>query len=176
MQETGILGLFPKRQMKPSDRLRRWATRASILLATFAVLANGQEASAKNLDLLTRYLIPVFLIQNFTATCRINDPTFLSELPRGASTVDEMSEQTKREITDGLTDDDAKTVVLVAANTALKASRDEMLKLSPEYPKLAAEPLFRWCHDDAMPYILNVIRKNQQEHDEFLKIIKKAKE
>src|ERR1019366_2042574 len=175
MQQTGIVSLFSKRWTKPSGRLRRWVTRASILLVFFAMVTNGQEASAKNLELLMRYLVPVFLIQNFTATCRINDPTFLSELSHGANTVDELSEQEKREITDGLTDDDAKTVILVAANTALKAARDEMHKLSPEYPNLPAEPLYRWCHNDAQPYIMNVVRKNQKEHDEFLKNIENAK-
>ena len=176
MQHTGILSLFSNRYRKPSGRLRRWVTRASIFPAVFAMLTNGQEASAKDLELLMRYLTPVFLIQNFTATCRINDPAFLSELPHGANTVDELSEQTKQEITDRLTDDDAKTVVLVAANTALKAARDEMHKLSPEYPNLPAEPLYRWCHNDAQPYIMNVIRKNQKEHDEFLNVIENAKD
>jgi hypothetical protein len=176
MQNIDISSLFSNRCTKPPGRLSLWVIRTSIFLVFLAVLTNGQEASAKDLELLMRYLVPVFIIQNFTATCQINDPAFLSELPHGANTVDELSEQTKREITDGLTVDDAKTVVLVAANTALKASRDEMRKLSPEYPKLEAEPLFRWCHYDAKPHILNVVRKNQQEHDEFLKIIEKAKE
>src|ERR1039458_1742363 len=83
------------------------------------------ETASKDLELLMRYLVPVFLIQNFTATCRIDDPAFLFELPHGANTVDELSEQTKREITDRLTDDDAKTVVLVAANTRSEERSEE---------------------------------------------------
>jgi hypothetical protein len=150
--------------------------RVAIFLAFNLVFANVQEASAKDLELLMRYLAPVFLIQNIATTCRINDPAFLSELPHGANTVDELSDQTKWEITEGLPNDEAKKVVLVAANTALKAARDEMSKLSPEYPKIEAQPLFRWCTNEAKPFILNVVHKNRQEHDEFLKIIKKAKD
>jgi hypothetical protein len=61
-----------------------------------------------------------------------------------------LSDQTKWEITEGLPNDEAKTVVLVAANTALKAARDEMSKLSPEYPKIDAQPLSRWCTNEAI--------------------------
>lgn len=173
MQRTGVLyGRCKKHFGRPS----RWVTRASISLASILVFSNAQEASAKDLELLMRYLTPVFLIQNFTRTCRINDQAFLSELFHGARTVDELSDQTKLEITEGLTDDEAKTVVLVAANTALKAARDEMRKLSPDYPKIEAQLLFRWCNNEAKPFILNVVYKNQKEHDEFLKIIKKAKD
>jgi preprotein translocase subunit SecA len=96
-------------------------------------------------------------------------------LSHGANTVDELSVQTKQEITDKLANDDARTVVLAAANTARKAASDEMHKLSSEYPSLSAEPLYRWCHNDARPYILNVVDKNWREHDEFLKIIEELK-
>jgi len=39
-------------------------------------------ALAKDLELLTRYLIPPFLAQNFTAACRNNDASFLAVASR----------------------------------------------------------------------------------------------
>jgi hypothetical protein len=155
-------------------RLKPWITRGLVLAALIVILPYG--ARAKDLELLMRYLVPAFLSQNFAAVCRVSIPTFLSDLPHGAGAVDEFSEQIKKTITDNLTSDEAATVVLVAANTALQAARNEMRKLSPEYPKIAPGPVSQWCHDDARPYILQVMQKNQREYGEFLKIIEKAKQ
>jgi hypothetical protein len=121
-------------------------------------------------------LVPVFLSQNFTAACRAANPHFLWTLPHGSKTVDEFSEQMKREITDKLPAQEAATVVLVAANMALRAARNEMYKLSQSYPAWVQKPLSRWCDDEAQPYILDVMQKDQREHEKLLAIIEKAKQ
>jgi len=138
------------------------------------VCSTDLNATTRNLDLLTRYLVPVFLAQDFAITCRVNDPEFLSELPHGAQTVDEFSRQIKKELTDGLTDQEANTVVFVAANTARDAARDEMRKLSPNYPELPAKPLNYWCRSAARPFILKVLVTDQRQHKQFLKLLKRA--
>ena len=41
-------------------------------------------ASAKDFDLLTRYLVPVFFSQDFAEACRAANPDFLQTLPHGS--------------------------------------------------------------------------------------------
>lgn len=150
----------------------RWR---AIVLLIFALIISPQSVSAKDLDLLIRYLIPVFLSQNFALICRANNPYFLSELPNGTVLVDEFSNEMKREITDGLSADDLQLVVTTAANNARTTARNALIKINPEYPKLAAVPTEHWCSDDARSFILQVIKTDQAEHERFLKIIEAAK-
>ena len=51
-----------------------------------------------------------------------------------------------------------------------------MLTLSHGNTLGAPLPLNKWCEEEAQPYILEVVRKNKQEHDTFLEIIAKAKQ
>jgi hypothetical protein len=76
MQCPSILHLCSIRRKRLSRHLMRWKVRALIIVAFLVILTNCPESYAKDLDLLIRYLVPVFLIQNFTAICRINDPVF----------------------------------------------------------------------------------------------------
>jgi hypothetical protein len=175
MERCGSLSIFSGRWKTSVRCLQPWS-RTAILAVFILIVRSGLAASAKDLDLLTRYLVPVFLAQHFAATCRVADPAFLFDLPRGSEIVDDFSEQLKREISSKLTEHDAATVVVVAANTALQAARDEMRKLSLAYPKLPAEALNRWCRDDARPLILKVIRADQRGHEEFLDLIRKARQ
>jgi hypothetical protein len=156
--------------------LRRNAIRAATLVSVVVAMAPCHMASAKDLALLTRYLVPVFLSQNFAAVCRAENPDFLATLPRGIESIDSFSGRLKKEVTDGLPERDAAMVVLAAADTALRLAEDEARKLSPGYPKWTTGELDPWCRDNAKPYILMVLQKDQLEHDAFLRIIGRAKQ
>lgn len=153
----------------------RFSRDALVRALVFGLFFTPQPIWAKDLDLLIRYLIPVFLSQNFASICRANNPYFLSELPNGTASLDELSNEMKREITDGLSADDAQLVVITAANNARTTARNALSKIAPEYPKLAAVPTEHWCNDDARSFILRVIKTDQAEHERFLKIIEAAK-
>ncbi len=152
--------------------LARWAARALLVVSFVA----PQEASAKNLDLLIRYLIPVFIAQNFSVICRANNPQFLADWPSDVKMIDDFANEMKQEITDGLSDADAQFVALIAANNARDTAREAVRKINPDYPKLAAEPTAQWCKDDARSYILQVIKTDQVAHDHVLEILKAAKQ
>ena len=147
----------------------------NFVMTVAALSSINSAASATNLDLLVRYLVPVFLAQDFTEACRAADPGFLTELPHGARSVDEASSTMKAEITNGLDRDEAAAIVLAAANTALLAAKSEVAKLSPDYPRVEQSVLKQWCHANAEPYVLNVLKTNEKGHEEFLKLISKAK-
>jgi hypothetical protein len=164
------------RRSKPGRRNQtlRWVL--TLILALLLTVPCGLIASAKDLELLTRYLVPVLLSQNFASVCRMANPEFLSRLPSGLGTVDEFSETIKKEITNGLTEQEAAMVVLNAANTALQAARNEMRKLNPEYPKWVSAPIQRWCYDETQSYILRVMQSDQREHEKFLAVLERAKQ
>lgn len=146
----------------------------SVASLVFVVVFSG-SATAAALDILIRLLIPVFLAQNFSSLCLASDPKFLSELPAPRYDVASFTEHFKDHITAGLTHDEAKRVVAVAANTARQAAREEIRKISPQYPAVAPEVIGTWCQTQARAYVLAVMNKHYDEHDEFLRIMELAK-
>jgi len=136
----------------------------------------SQQAPAKDLDFLTRYLVPIFLSQDFSAICREKEPGFLKQLPNGAGSIDDFSDKMKHEVTAGLSDDEAATVVLSAADIAIQAARDTLRKLNLDAPGLSAGRLNQWCATAAKPYVLNVVTRDQERHSTLLAILHKAKQ
>ena len=145
------------------------------LFAVVALLATATKPGvAKDLDLLIRYLVPVFLSQDLAEACR-GKPGFLSDLPHGAASVDETSQKIKFEVTDGLDSSEAPWVDLAAANTALKAARTEMRKLADADGHIPAGTLDTWCFASAQPLILKIMRANEQSQSQMLAAIRRAK-
>jgi hypothetical protein len=141
------------------------------------VLTGSSSAgSAKDLDLLIRYLAPVFLSQNFAAVCQTLDPNLLSQLPGGYGAVSQFSTEMKFEIADGLSPDELRFVVLSAAKTAQVRAREAIKLLNPDYPRRNPAIERPWCEKEAMPLVAAVLKKDVDEHDKLMQIIKKAKE
>jgi hypothetical protein len=115
------------------------------------------------------------LAQNFSTACSASLPNFLRELPAGAESVNMASTRIKAEITDGLPDNEAAGIVLVAANTALRAALAEMRALPSDGRTIQRAVVARWCREKAEPYILKVLRTDRQAHDRFVAIIEQAK-
>jgi len=138
-------------------------------------ISTSYSAAGKDLELLTSYLVPLFLAQNFAVTCRAKIPDFLGELPAGVDSVNVASATIKAEITDGLPANEAAGIVLVAANTARREAVGEMRALSSDGQTIPRQVLYRWCHEKVEPYILNMLRSDQQDHDNFVAVLERAK-
>jgi hypothetical protein len=162
---------------KKCVRYSHWrAICAAIMLFVALPTVSGPEASAKDLPLLTQYLVPIFLSQDLATACGAANPHFLRTLPRGANSVAEFAERMKKDITDNLPDDEAAIVVLAAANQALAAARFELHNRNGRHPASEPNAFAQWCNDRAEPFILFVIRKDQDEYGRLLSLIKKAKQ
>ena len=88
------------------------------------------NASATDLDMLVRLLVPAYMAQNFAAVCTSENPQFLSELEHGSATVGAFAEETKKRVTAGLPQDEADKVRVTAADTARQVARHELQLLS----------------------------------------------
>ena len=150
----------------------RYARPVAVLLAALVPF----DASAKDLDLLTRLLIPGYIAQDFAAVCGTYDPHFLPEMNGGSAAVAAYAQHLKIEITSGLTQADAMTTMIAAANTALAIARQQMRALGgKEAPDFAAVKIRAWCESSAKPYILDVVRAHINRHSKFDKIVADAK-
>ena len=149
--------------------------RAGSVVALLATLI-PVSAGAKDLDLLTRLLIPGYVAQDFAAVCDKDDPNFLPEIDGGAATVTAYAQHLKIEITSKLTQADAMKTMIVAANTAMSVARKQVQALSDaDSVSVSAAKIGTWCHSSAKPYILNTVRAHTAQHGAFDKMVADAK-
>lgn len=157
------------------DCLRiRLAGRIVALLAfVSAPLSSG--TFAKDLEMLTRLLIPAYTAQNFSALCVDQDAQFLSDLPDGMALIGAFAEHVKNEVTLGLSASDAGKVRVMAADTARSVARHEMQLLGGQNSDVPAEALKRWCGRSAKHFIVEMMTRHRARHKEFEKLMETAK-
>lgn len=102
-------------------------------------------ASAKDLEVLTRLLIPAYIAQDFAALCASQDPQFLSDLKYGAGSVGVYAQHVKKEVTIDIPEDEAAKVRIIAADTARQVARQELHLLIEQQTADPASSLKRWC-------------------------------
>ncbi|HZS56778.1 MAG TPA: hypothetical protein VFA65_20395 [Bryobacteraceae bacterium] len=147
-----------------------------ISLAAVLICSNFTlSAIASDLESLVRLLVPAFLAQNLTLVCATERPEFLAELSEKSSLVNSFADHVKAEVTMGMSENEAKEIRIVAANTA----RDEVLRnlnaAKPEKADTRLEELNNWCRSRAKPLILEIISVHQTKHAEFERKVVEAK-
>ena len=140
-----------------------------------AVLPFVATAFAKDLEMLTRLLTPAYMVHNFSALCMDQDAQFLSDLNGGTALIDAFSEHVKQEVILDLPEAEAKTVLVWAADSALHVARLELQMLKEQTSAVPSAALKRWCDRSAKFFIVEIMSKHQEKHDEFEKAVKAAK-
>jgi hypothetical protein len=134
------------------------------------------NASARDLEMLARLLIPAYMAQNFAGLCIDQDAQFLADLKDGTTLVSEFAEHVKGEVTIGLPESEAATVRVTAADTAQNVARREMQLLGGQPSGVPAQALKQWCDRSAKHFILEILSKHQEKHEEFDRLVKTAKQ
>lgn len=130
---------------------------------------------ARDLDMLTRLLIPGYIAQDFAAYCNAKNSSFLPERIDNFGSVAAYAQHLKIETTSGLTQAEAMHVMVTSANTALGVARKETRKLSESSPADSLTSARGWCDRSAKPFILEVIKLHMNKHKNFEAIVEKAK-
>ena len=152
----------------------RSASSIAMLLGIFGAPL-GSSASAKDLEMLARLLIPAYMAQNFAVLCVDQDAQFLSGLREGMTLVGAFAEHVKKEVTFGLPESEAVKVRVTAADAARNVAREEMQLLGGQNSSVPTEALKRWCERSAKYFISNIMSKHREKHEEFDRLVEAAK-
>lgn len=125
--------------------------------------------------MLARLLIPAYMAQNFAGLCVDQDAKFFADLNDGTALVSVFAEHVKKEVTIDLPESEAANVRVTAADTARNVARYEMQLLGGQRSGVPAEALKRWCDRSAKHFILDIMRKHQEKHEEFDRLVEAAK-
>ncbi len=143
-------------------------------VALLSALAFCSSAAAKDLDALVRVLIPAFMAQNFAAVCLAKNSRFLAELKDGLAAVSAFAERVKQRVTADLSESEAEKVRVTAADTARRVASHELERLHRQ-PVGSDPSLEVWCNRSAKPFILEAVRRHEENPQEFEKVLDDAK-
>ena len=132
-------------------------------------------ATAAELEMLARVLIPAYMAQNFAALCVVDNPTFVEDTAGPKGHVHVYAKHVKDEVSAGLTKADVETVLRAAADTARSIVQKELRDMSPGTAGPEPERLARWCDKSAKPFVLEVINAHYSKHEEIERILRSAK-
>lgn len=135
----------------------------------------GSSASAKDLEMLARLLIPAYMAQNFAVLCVDQDAQFLSDLKEGMTPVAAFAEHVKQELATGLAESEAGEVRVTAADAARNVARQEMQLLGGQKSGVPASALKSWCERSAKHFITEIMAKHREKHGEFERLMEAAK-
>ena len=130
-------------------------------------------AFANDLEMLTRLLTSAYMAQNFTVLCTDQDTHFLSDVNDGAALLSAFAEHVKKVVTIDLPESEAEVVRVTAADTALHVARQELRLLGRQ--SVPADALRKWCDRSAKHFIIEILSKHQERHDEFDRLVDGAK-
>jgi hypothetical protein len=143
-------------------------------VALFGSLLLCSSAAATDLDALVRVLIPAFMAQNFAAVCLAKNSRFLAELKDGPAAVSAFADRVKQRVTAGLSESEAEKVRVTAADTARQVASHELERLNRQ--QIGSDSsLETWCDRSAKPFVLEALRRHEENRQEFNKILEDAK-
>lgn len=148
------------------------ALRCKICVVGVLCITVWSGASAQDVEMLARLLIPAYLAQDLAVLCGTENPQFLSaELPGATASVSSYAQHVKIEVSVGVPEETAQEVRIVAADTA----RQIVGQLADRESLRSGNLIRPWCEKAAKPFILEIIAKHQQKHPYFDKLLKDAK-
>ena len=153
-----------------------WFKMSCVIAMALGLALRPVGAEAKNLELLERMLIPGDVAQDFAALCVANNAKFLATLPEEASSIGAFAQHLKIEITMGLTQREALSVMLAAADTARAVARKHLRDLTGMDQAATAVSIRAWCDGDARLYIISVVAEHLKKHDTFSQLVRAAKQ
>lgn len=147
----------------------------AMLVVMLSISGGPKVAMAKDLKVLSEFLIPAYIAMNVSVICAQDDPSFLAETsgPRGSAL--QYAEHVKDEVISSLTYEESVVILKAAADKARSIVRQKLKKLVPDYPVARPGELTDWCRNDAENFVRDIIKRHDQNHAIFFYELEQAK-
>lgn len=133
------------------------------------------SASAIDLEMLTRLLVPAYMAFNFAQLCSDQDGPPSTEPNVRLSLARDFAEQVKQEVTIGLPESQAAQVRVMAADAAREVARNQMKRIGAQGRFVSPEALKDWCERSGTYYIADIMKQHKEKHQEFDRLVEAAK-
>jgi hypothetical protein len=160
----------------PADRpsfLWRIADILRVGAIWFVLQAAG--AKAADVDALSRMLASAFIADQTVFICSLDGTSFARQTAGPLGTSRNYLEHIRAEILDSIPPQEARRIIIAAADITRNVGRNLAKAFSPNYPDIPARALRRWCDTDGASAVREFMAEHDSDHDSFLKRISEAK-
>jgi hypothetical protein len=175
-QRSVILVSAKGAKTKTSNR-RGGPWRIAYLLFLSMILFTLEVASSKASDVeaLSKMLAGAFIADQVVFMCSLDGTSFARQTAGTRGTSREYVEHVKGEVLNSIPVEEAKRIVIGAADITRTVGRSQARKFSPNYPDIPAAALRRWCDSDGAGIVHDFMTNHDTDHDNFLRAVADAK-
>ncbi|MFO1100745.1 MAG: hypothetical protein U1E81_21435 [Xanthobacteraceae bacterium] len=146
------------------------------LFMLLVAAAATTRAVARDIDALIKIVVPAYTAMDFATICREDDPRLLWDTRGPRGTVLHYAKHVKDEVITSLSHDEAVTVLTRAAESARATTREELKKVSLNYPTRRPGEIIGWCKGTASNFIRAFITRHDANHESLLEETRRAKQ
>ena len=143
-------------------------------VAILFVMACAPSFAADDLTLV-RILARADIAQNFAFYCAQYDPSIIERTKSSVGDTQALMLHIRSEVTSGLSQEEAATVVLKSANAARTGALLAIRKQYGPNPEEERTRLAQWCETSVVPSVKEFIARHDQHHEVFDQAIRRAK-
>lgn len=162
---------------RPCGRLIVLGLVLSALAAVGGARATGSAEAVGEVDTdaLANVLSAAYLAENLSLVCAEQDRWFLEDTKGSAGNGRDFAGHVRSEVLARLTERDAGSVVLAAANAARAVSLGMVHVMGDGSSAEQSDRLSGWCETTAKPLVKGILAQHEIRHDLYEQIISQAK-
>jgi hypothetical protein len=131
------------------------------------IIAIRSPVFAQDHDRQVKLLSVVYLGQQFSNICAIENPTFLDETRGPLGPMSVYAQHIKEEVMSGIPPEQVSIVLVQAANAARAGARAKLAEFASGPATLDKARLLNWCETTAKPYAQKIMAMHDHQHDLF---------
>jgi hypothetical protein len=144
-------------------------------LGAILFVLQAAVVKAADVDALSRMLASALIADQTVVLCTVDNPLFARQTAGPLGTSRDYLEHIRAEILSSVAPQEARQIVVAAADITRSVGRSQVRAFSSNYPNIPALPLRRWCDTDGAGLVREFMVNHDSDHDNFLKKIADAK-
>lgn len=162
--------------MSREVRLPLWTkVRFASLLLGVAGSASASVALARDLNALSRMLMPADLALMVSNACTATDPSFSHDLGGPHGTIPEYAQRVKDAVSDRLMPEEVQIVLHQAADAARAAALRALRAAAAPNDVEEQARMHEWCATAVKPFVQAFVRAQEENKEDFSRQLEHAK-
>ena len=156
---------------------RGWSGQVSLAVVIIALAGGSTRLVARDLQSLVEFVAPAYTAMNFASVCAQDHPEFFVQTAGPRGTAIHYAEHVKDEAIEGLTHDEAVSVLTAAADHARTRATETLMRLRGDLgPLLGSERLRQWCGSEGAQLVRNFIEHHDRDHVLLVERLRQARQ
>jgi len=130
------------------------------------------SSMASDMDALSKMLASAFIADQTVFMCTFENTAFATQTAGGRGTSRDYLEHVKKEVLNDIPLQEARQIIVGAANIARAAGHSQIKEISPNDSNVA---LRNWCESEGVRIVRDFMAKHDVEHEKFLREVAEAK-